>query len=274
MSLRLSRCFATCSTSLVALVLSHTSHAQTVTIISQDRHVVGQSSNVADDGTPFFGGPTRVDAPAGDFSEWMSQVFVPGNLNINIAQDGGWNGSDTFHLNTFTLSIGGGGGPGTSATAIGDNVFSYTFQVNEQATYELNTDIDSALPVSVNFQLSGPGVAINDNSAAGSIEYAGAHGTLVPGTYTLTLESAGTVSYVGPAGTGGGGGANTFSLVITGAPDCSPDFNGSGSVTVQDIFDFLRAWFTGDPRADFDHSGAIGVQDIFSFLSAWFAGCP
>lgn len=27
-------------------------------------------------------------------------------------------------------------------------------------------------------------------------------------------------------------------------------------------------------RADFDQSGAAGVQDIFDYLAAWFAGCP
>lgn len=55
--------------------------------------------------------------------------------------------------------------------------------------------------------------------------------------------------------------------------NCPADFNGSGTVTVQDIFDFLAAWFAGNPAADFDGSGTVTVQDIFSFLSAWFAGC-
>jgi hypothetical protein len=27
-------------------------------------------------------------------------------------------------------------------------------------------------------------------------------------------------------------------------------------------------------RADFNGSGTIEVQDIFAFLSTWFAGCP
>ena len=54
---------------------------------------------------------------------------------------------------------------------------------------------------------------------------------------------------------------------------CPADFNGSGTVTVQDIFDFLAAWFASTPSADFNHSGTISVQDIFDFLAAWFAGC-
>ncbi len=56
-------------------------------------------------------------------------------------------------------------------------------------------------------------------------------------------------------------------------PPCTADFNHSGSATVQDIFDYLAAWFSGNPNADFNHVGGIGVQDIFDFLAAWFAGC-
>jgi hypothetical protein len=54
---------------------------------------------------------------------------------------------------------------------------------------------------------------------------------------------------------------------------CPADFNGSGGLTVQDIFDFLAAWFSGAPSADFNHVNGLSVQDIFDFLSAWFAGC-
>jgi hypothetical protein len=55
---------------------------------------------------------------------------------------------------------------------------------------------------------------------------------------------------------------------------CIADFNGANGVTVQDIFDFLQAWFANDPRADVNGQGGVGVQDIFDFLSAWFTGCP
>ncbi len=54
---------------------------------------------------------------------------------------------------------------------------------------------------------------------------------------------------------------------------CPPDFNCSGTITVNDIFAFLSAWFAGTPAADFNGTGGISVQDIFDFLSAWFAGC-
>ena len=54
---------------------------------------------------------------------------------------------------------------------------------------------------------------------------------------------------------------------------CPADFNNSGSVTVQDIFDFLTVWFARGPAADINGSGTITVQDIFDFLAHWFAGC-
>lgn len=54
-------------------------------------------------------------------------------------------------------------------------------------------------------------------------------------------------------------------------PPSSADFNGDLTISVQDIFDFLTAWFMSN--ADFNASGATNVQDIFDFLAAWFAGC-
>ncbi len=54
---------------------------------------------------------------------------------------------------------------------------------------------------------------------------------------------------------------------------CIADFNGAGGVTVQDIFDYLSAYFAGDLRADVNSSGSLTVQDIFDFLTAYFAGC-
>jgi len=55
---------------------------------------------------------------------------------------------------------------------------------------------------------------------------------------------------------------------------CIADFNNSGAATVQDIFDFLAAYFASLPSADVNNSGAVTVQDIFDFLSAYFMGCP
>ncbi len=54
---------------------------------------------------------------------------------------------------------------------------------------------------------------------------------------------------------------------------CPGDFNGVGGLTVQDIFDFLAAYFSNDPRADVNSVGGITVQDIFDFLAQYFQGC-
>ena len=63
---------------------------------------------------------------------------------------------------------------------------------------------------------------------------------------------------------------------------CPADVDGTGGVTVDDLFMFLEDWFAyfGLPAApagaigDFDQSGAVGVADLFDYLDAWFMPCP
>lgn len=55
-------------------------------------------------------------------------------------------------------------------------------------------------------------------------------------------------------------------------PCCKGDFNQVGGVTVQDVFDYLVAYFSGQPTAD-TNGGGLSVQDLFDFLVAYFAGC-
>ena len=78
------------------------------------------------------------------------------------------------------------------------------------------------------------------------------------------------------------GGPNSRGISYLTPLPCAADFNGSGSATVQDIFDFLAAWFGGCTApgpapciasADFNGVGGVSVQDIFDFLAAWFGGC-
>jgi hypothetical protein len=64
---------------------------------------------------------------------------------------------------------------------------------------------------------------------------------------------------------------------------CPANVNGQGGVSVQDIFDFLAAYFAGCTgqagppcngiNADFNGSGTVSVGDIFSFLAAYFTPC-
>lgn len=56
-------------------------------------------------------------------------------------------------------------------------------------------------------------------------------------------------------------------------PRCIADFNRVNGATVQDIFDYLAAWFASAQTADTNRDGVVSVQDIFDFLAAWFQGC-
>jgi len=73
--------------------------------------------------------------------------------------------------------------------------------------------------------------------------------------------------------TSGCGSVTTASAVLTYSGGCRPDINNSGTLTVQDIFDFLALYFAGNARGDFNISGVISVQDIFDFLAVYFSGC-
>lgn len=50
------------------------------------------------------------------------------------------------------------------------------------------------------------------------------------------------------------------------------DFNCDLVLSVQDIFEFLAAWFAGVPEADVNGADGVGAQDIFDFLMFWFTG--
>lgn len=61
-----------------------------------------------------------------------------------------------------------------------------------------------------------------------------------------------------------------------GVPDvcqCAPDYSGDGLTTIEDVFQFLNAWFARTPAGDFNHIGGHTTQDIFDFLRWWFEGC-
>jgi hypothetical protein len=108
-------------------------------------------------------------------------------------------------------------------------------------------------------------------------------GVVHPGVWTGTSASWVDLSAYGEFSPSTGGAAYAMSsdgvrLYVAGypmiwsRPICAGDFNRSGTLEVQDIFDFLNAWFGSDPAADFNGNG-LSVQDIFDFLNAWFAGC-
>lgn len=66
--------------------------------------------------------------------------------------------------------------------------------------------------------------------------------------------------------------SDPFTITLT--PACVGDANLSGTISVQDIFDFLAAYFQGSPTADVNGVGGVTIQDIFDFLAAYFSPCP
>ncbi len=99
-------------------------------------------------------------------------------------------------------------------------------------------------------------------------------GTLLSGTHASTLNLSGIS--IADNGTydcivsNSCGQATSFAAPFA---LCVADFNCDRMVTVQDIFDFLTAWFASSPAANINAAQGITVQDIFDFLSAWFTGC-
>lgn len=102
-----------------------------------------------------------------------------------------------------------------------------------------------------------------------------------PGSGVLTLQSTVTFgatsgqAYFVRIGSRDGSGGPGF-LKIAQGNLCACDFNNSGSVTTQDILDYLNAWFAQISSADFNGSGTVTTQDIIDFLNCFFvrpAGC-
>ena len=64
---------------------------------------------------------------------------------------------------------------------------------------------------------------------------------------------------------------------------CPANVNHVNGLNIQDIFDFIGAWFNGCSGqagppcngvfADFNGDGFYTIADIFAFLAAFFAGC-
>ena len=81
--------------------------------------------------------------------------------------------------------------------------------------------------------------------------------------------STGAATLLGNLGVG----SSSIASVSTTPSTCAADFNNSGSVTVQDIFDFLAAYFSNNAAADVNNSGSVTVQDIFDYLALYFEGC-
>jgi hypothetical protein len=60
---------------------------------------------------------------------------------------------------------------------------------------------------------------------------------------------------------------------IPSMPTCRVDYDNNGSVSLDDVFQFINGWFAQAPAADYDNSTTFTIDDIFQFINAWFTGC-
>ena len=185
---------------------------------------------------------------------------VPINLSLAITSD---QGTGTY---TFSLPTGLNTGTGFTCQPPAATCPSFTQQPASVTNACLGATITftaaaTGVPAPTYQWFKGPNALANDPNYSGV------------GTATLTITNA--LAFT----------ADTYSVVATNSCGptssnsvtlsfCIPDFNCANGVSVQDIFDFLQAWFSGNPRADVNAAGGIGTQDIFDFLGAWFGGCP
>lgn len=54
---------------------------------------------------------------------------------------------------------------------------------------------------------------------------------------------------------------------------CPSDMDCSGSISIDDLFLYLNAFFAGSASADFNHADGVTIDDLFLFINAWFGGC-
>jgi hypothetical protein len=133
---------------------------------------------------------------------------------------------------------------------------------------------------------NGGGVPIDQSTfegvlfESGGIEYR--YGTITPvpacgaggaGASVGIENSTGTMGLSYDNTLLGTGGTSLEVQAVSPCPSCTADFNRDGTVNSQDYFDFLVAFFGGEPGADFNRDGTVNSQDYFDFLVAFFTGC-
>ncbi|MBC7771860.1 MAG: hypothetical protein H7210_05155 [Pyrinomonadaceae bacterium] len=124
--------------------------------------------------------------------------------------------------------------------------------------------------------------------AASALTFAAAPALAQPTVHMFTIDCGGQVSTGGtlrltstiaqPDATAlaahtGGVVSMTGGFWAVALPRCSADINNDGIISSQDFFDFISAFFSGNPSADFNGDGAITSQDFFDFIAAFFGGC-
>lgn len=167
--------------------------------------------------------------------------------------------------------------PGASISGVGQVVLNIMFSdpVNIVAANVGVSTGGNAVPFAFSYtpQANTATLTFASGLSAGTYDVSIADAVTATGNgQALDGEIVGNVASALPSGDGQPGGFAIYSFSVT-APSCPADFNQSGGLTVQDIFEFLNAWFAGQNAADFDGAGGLTVNDVFAFLNAWFTGC-
>jgi len=64
-----------------------------------------------------------------------------------------------------------------------------------------------------------------------------------------------------------------FTVLESAPVPCIADFDGSGTIDVNDLLAYLGAFRNQDPAADVDGSGTIDVNDLLAFLGVFRNRC-
>lgn len=121
---------------------------------------------------------------------------------------------------------------------------------------------------------------------------AAANGTYTPSSATCSPTACGGAvnefccrgttcnSVTAGSCTGQVAGSNSLVLAACGAGNssatcCFADYNHAGGVTIDDLFLYLNAYFTGSPFANFggDTIANPTIDDLFLYINAYFTGC-
>ncbi|HMN42004.1 MAG TPA: GC-type dockerin domain-anchored protein [Phycisphaerales bacterium] len=236
------------------------------------------NGEIAADGDPYNG--TYSGGGSGG-SIWITAATVTGTGTIHAngrgynacATGGGGGGRVAVYSCNMTMPVStivahgvSGSGEGTvyfNATAVA--VVAQIVSAGNRcpgATVALTAETINA----TSYQWRRNNVPMLDGPGIGGTTYSGVSSQTLTVTNVSPIDGAAEITCL----------VNNACGLVTSTPAihliCAGDFNCSGTLSVQDIFDFLNAWFAADPRADFN-GGGLAVQDIFDFLNAWFAGC-
>ncbi len=234
--------------------------------------------------------PTSTLAPIGRLAKY-TEVFGSAATGPSISAPCFDLGGNVYFMATIGLT-------GTSGTTFTTGLLRANFNGSSNAyQLELITSVGDILPglnSGKNYQIQYLGVADADSVDSGSVfssssvqdAIAGASSAAAPYGSPVSLGAivfrakivydinADTL-FSDPSGPGSGSTSpdqayNVQMVLMPRVP--VGDFNRDQTISVQDIFDFLAAWFASAPGSDWNGDGATTVQDIFDFLADWFAG--